>query len=72
MLAKALAGILPAMELEEQIEISKIYSVAGLLTKDNPLIEERPFRTIHHTASEASIIGGGRDSKPGEISLAHK
>ncbi len=57
MLAKALAGILPAMELEEQIEISKIYSVAGLLTKDNPLIEDRPFRTIHHTASEASIIG---------------
>lgn len=72
MLAKALAGILPAMELEEQIEISKIYSVAGLLTKDNPLIEDRPFRTIHHTASEASIIGWGRDSKPGEISLAHK
>lgn len=72
MLAKALASILPDMELEEQIEISKIYSVAGLLTKDNPLIENRPFRTIHHTASEASIIGGGRDSKPGEISLAHK
>lgn len=72
MLAKALAGILPDMELEEQIEISKIYSVAGLLTKDNPLIQDRPFRTIHHTASEASIIGGGRDSKPGEISLAHK
>lgn len=72
MLAKALAGILPDMELEEQIEISKIYSVAGLLTKDNPLILDRPFRTIHHTASEASIIGGGRDSKPGEISLAHK
>lgn len=56
MLAKALAGILPDMELEEQIEISKIYSVAGLLTKDNPLIQDRPFRTIHHTASEASII----------------
>ncbi len=72
MLAKALAGILPSMDSEEQIELSKIYSVAGLLTKEMPLVTERPFRIIHHTASEASIIGGGRDSKPGEISLAHK
>ena len=72
MLAKALAGILPSMELEEQIELSKIYSVAGLLTRDMPIVRERPFRIIHHTASEASIIGGGRDSRPGEISLAHK
>lgn len=72
MLAKALAGILPAMETEEQIELSKIYSVAGLLTRDVPMITERPFRIIHHTASEASIIGGGRDARPGEISLAHK
>ncbi len=58
MLAKALAGILPAMEIEEQIELSKIYSVAGLLSKDMPIVTERPFRVIHHTASEASIIGG--------------
>lgn len=72
MLAKALSGILPSMEIEEQIELSKIYSVAWLLSKDMPLITERPFRIIHHTASEASIIGGGRDSKPGEISLAHR
>ncbi|MDD2694145.1 MAG: YifB family Mg chelatase-like AAA ATPase [Candidatus Gracilibacteria bacterium] len=72
MLAKALAGILPSMDTEEQIELSKIYSVAGLLSKDMPLVTERPFRIIHHTASEASIIGGGRDSRPGEISLAHK
>lgn len=72
MLAKALAGILPPMELDEQIEVSQIYSVAGLLDKNHPLIETRPFRSIHHTASEASIIGGGRDSRPGEISLAHK
>ncbi len=72
MLAKALAGILPAMEIEEQIELSKIYSVAGLLSKDMPIVTERPFRVIHHTASEASIIGGWRDSRPGEISLAHK
>ena len=57
MLAKALSGILPNLELEEQIELSKIYSVAGLLSKDIPIVEHRPFRTIHHTASEASIIG---------------
>ena len=56
MLAKALAGILPSMESEEQIELSRIYSVAGLLSKEMPLITERPFRIIHHTASEASII----------------
>ncbi len=72
MLAKAMAGILPEMELEEQIELSKIYSVAWLLSRDLPLIERRPFRVIHHTASEASIIGGWRDARPGEISLAHK
>lgn len=72
MLAKAMAGILPDMELEEQIELSKIYSVAWLLSRDLPLIERRPFRVIHHTASEASIIGGWRDARPGEISLAHK
>lgn len=72
MLAKALAGILPELELEEKIEISQIYSVAGLLDKKRPLIENRPFRSIHHTASEASIIWWGRDSRPGEISLAHK
>ncbi len=72
MLAKALAGILPSMESEEQIELSRIYSVAGLLSKEMPLITERPFRIIHHTASEASIIWWGRDARPGEISLAHK
>lgn len=72
MLAKALSWILPDLELEEKIEVSKIYSVVGLLSKKHPMIHERPFRTVHHTASEASIIGGGRDSKPWEISLAHK
>jgi magnesium chelatase family protein len=72
MLAKALSSILPDMNLEEKIELSKIYSVAWLLSKDFPLVNERPFRLIHHTASEASIIGWGRDSKPWEISLAHK
>ncbi len=72
MLSKALWTILPPMIYEEIVEVSKIYSVAGKLTRDHPLITERPFRRIHHTASAISIIGGGRDSKPGEISLAHK
>ncbi len=72
LLSKALAGILPPLDIEEKIEISKIYSVSGLLSKEEPIISHRPFRTIHHTASEASIIGGGRDANPGEISLAHK
>ncbi|MDD5769865.1 MAG: YifB family Mg chelatase-like AAA ATPase [Candidatus Gracilibacteria bacterium] len=72
LLAKTFSTILPKLTLDEIIEISKIYSVSGLLTKDNPLIISRPFRTIHHTASSISIIGGGRNAKPGEISLAHK
>lgn len=72
MLSKALGTILPPMVYEEIVEVSKIYSVAGKLSKEHPLITERPFRRIHHTASAISIIGGGRDSKPGEISLAHK
>jgi len=72
LLAKTLPTILPPLTLEEMIEISKIYSVNGLLSKENPLIVERPFRSVHHTASSVSIIGGGRNAKPGEISLAHK
>lgn len=70
MLAQSLISILPPLELEEALEISRIYSAAGLLTKEQPLILERPFRTPHHTASAASIIGGGKTPKPGEISLA--
>lgn len=72
MLSKALWTILPPMVYEEIVEVSKIYSVAGKLSKEHPLITERPFRRLHHTASAISIIGWGRDSKPGEISLAHK
>jgi len=72
MLAKAFATILPDLTLDEAIEISKIYSVSGLLSNDNPIIKHRPFRTVHHTASSVSIIGGGAHAKPGEISLAHK
>ncbi|MGL4366777.1 MAG: YifB family Mg chelatase-like AAA ATPase [Brevinemataceae bacterium] len=70
MLARRIPSILPSMSYQEAIETSKIHSVAGLLG-DNPLITHRPFRSPHHTASDISIVGGGRFPKPGEISLAH-
>ena len=72
MLAKTFSSILPEMNLSEIIEVSKIYSVAGLLSKKNPLVFKRPFRKIHHTASLISVVWWWRDSKPWEISLAHK
>lgn len=72
MLAQAYSTILPRLSIEEVIEISKIYSVSWLLSDKKPLIFERPFRKIHHTASTISIVWWGRDSRPGEISLAHK
>jgi len=72
LMARALGGILPSMTLDEMLEVSKIYSVAGLLPKHKPLITERPFRPIHHTASAMSIVGGGNIPGPGEISLAHR
>ncbi len=72
MMAKALNSILPSMDLSEMIEVSKIYSVAGLIQSDKPLITQRPFRTVHHTASAMSIVGGGNQPGPGEISLAHR
>ena len=72
MLAKAFSTILPNLTLEEAIEISKIYSITGMLSNENPIIRKRPFRVVHHTASGVSIIWGGVNAKPGEISLAHK
>lgn len=72
MLAKALKTILPDLTIDESIEISKIYSISGLLTPENPIIIERPFRTVHHTASSISIIGWWRNARPWEISLSHK
>ena len=71
MLSKRLPSILPDMTWEESLEVSQIYSVMGLLTKDAPLVMHRPFRSPHHTVSNAGLAGGGTNPKPGEISLAH-
>ncbi len=72
LMAKCLASILPPLELTEALELTKIYSVSGLLQKDNPLMTKRPYRAVHHTASQNGIIGGGSNPKPGEITLAHR
>lgn len=72
LLAKAFRGILPPLTNEESIEVTQIYSVANLLPTDTPLVTSRPFRTVHHTASGVSIVGGGQVPGPGEISLAHR
>ncbi len=72
LMARTLGSILPTMTLDEMLEVSKIYSVAGLLPKNQPLITRRPFRLIHHTASAMSIVGGGNIPGPGEVSLAHR
>ncbi|TSC75901.1 MAG: magnesium chelatase family protein [Parcubacteria group bacterium Gr01-1014_30] len=71
-MAKSLPSILPPLEFEEALEVTKIYSVAGLLPKNRPLISARPFRSPHHTSSEAALIGGGTPPKPGEITLSHR
>ncbi len=70
MLAKRMPTIMPGIDIAESIEISKIYSVSGLLTDKDPLIKIRPFRAPHHTVSAQALTGGGRRPKPGEISLA--
>ncbi len=72
MLAQALASILPPPSLEEKIEITAIWSAAGLLHKELPFLHFRPFRSPHHSASLIALIGGGQNPKPGEISLAHR
>ncbi len=71
MLAKRLPTILPEMTNEEIFETTKIYSIAGLLSRENPLITTRSFRAVHHTSSDIALIGGGQHPKPGEVSLSH-
>lgn len=70
MLAKRIPGIMPELSFDEQMELSKIYSVAGLLSKDQPIVTKRPFRNPHHTITQTALVGGGILPKPGEISLA--
>jgi len=72
LLARTLPSILPRMVIEEALEVTKIYSVAGLLPPGTPLIRTRPFRAPHHTISYAGLIGGGKWPRPGEVSLAHR
>lgn len=71
MMAKRIPTILPPPSLEESMEITKIYSVLGMVDKEHPLITGRPFRSVHHTVTKAALIGGGMIPVPGEISLAH-
>ena len=71
MLARCVPSILPDLTFDEALEITKIHSVAGILDKNKGVVNSRPFRAPHHTASAVSLTGGGRSSKPGEISLAH-
>lgn len=71
MVAKCIPSILPPMSVEEQMELSKIYSVCGLFQQRQSLMSARPYRAPHHTITEQGLIGGGREPRPGEISLAH-
>jgi magnesium chelatase family protein len=71
MMARRVSGILPAMTYEEKLEVTKIYSIAGELSPDRPMITARPFRSPHHTVSGGALVGGGSSPKPGEVSLAH-
>ncbi len=71
LLARALPSILPAMSVDEALDVTQIYSVADQLPEDIPLIQSRPFRSPHHTISHAGLVGGGNWPRPGEISLAH-
>ena len=72
MLSKRLPSILPDMTREEALEVTKVYSVMGLLSADHPLVQSRPFRAPHHTVSAVAIAGGGPNPRPGEVSLAHR
>lgn len=71
MLARCLPGILPPMTGDEAVETSQVYSVAGLIDPARPLLNERPFRSPHHTVSDAGLVGGGVNPRPGEVTLSH-
>ncbi|MBF0175816.1 MAG: YifB family Mg chelatase-like AAA ATPase [Magnetococcales bacterium] len=71
LLARCIAGLLPPLSLDEALEVTAIWSVAGRLTQGSPLVGTRPFRAPHHTASAISLIGGGSSPRPGEVSLSH-
>jgi magnesium chelatase family protein len=72
MLARRLPGLLPALSPAEALEATRIHGAAGLLDEATPLLEQRPFRAPHHTASTAGLLGGGHPARPGEVSLAHR
>ena len=72
MLAKRLPSILPDMTWNEALDVTQVYSVLGMLTPDSPMVMRRPFRSPHHTISNAGLVGGGTTPRPGEISMAHK
>jgi magnesium chelatase family protein len=72
MLARRLPSILPPLQFEEALDVTQIHSVAGLLKEKGTLVNTRPFRSPHHSASGPSLVGGGSYPKPGEISLAHR
>lgn len=72
LLARSVPSILPHMIIDEALDVTKIYSVSGMLPSDMPLVLQRPFRAPHHTISHAGLVGGGRMPRPGEISLAHR
>lgn len=72
LLARALPGLIAPLTPLESIDVSKVYSIAGLLSRTQPLLRERPFRSPHHTISHAGLVGGGSLIRPGEVSLAHR
>jgi magnesium chelatase family protein len=71
MLARRVPGLLPPLELEEALEVTRVHGAAGRLSEDDPIVWQRPFRAPHHTASAAGLLGGGSPPRPGEVSLAH-
>ena len=72
MLSRRLPSILPDMTWKEALDVTQIYSIMGMLSPKSPLVRQRPFRSPHHTISNAGLVGGGSNPKPGEISLSHK